>query len=47
MNITFVNPGVEYMLARILDFQTEEASSFWTEPLYFFTPNWIGNLQKA
>lgn len=38
MNITFVNPGVEYMLARILDFQTEEASSFWTEPLYYFYP---------
>lgn len=38
MNITFVNPGVDYMLQRIMAFQREEESSFWSEPLYYFYP---------
>ncbi len=38
MNITFVNPGVDYMLQRIMAFQMEEESSFWSEPLYHFYP---------
>lgn len=38
MNITFVNPGVDYMLQRIMSFQMEEESSFWSEPLYHFYP---------
>lgn len=38
MNITFVNPGVDYMLQRIISFQMEDESSFWSEPLYHFYP---------
>lgn len=38
MNVTFVNPGVDYMIQRILSFQTEEMSAFWSEPLYHFYP---------
>ena len=38
MEITFINPGVDYMIQRILDFQTEEESLFWTKPLYHFYP---------
>ena len=38
MNIEFINPGVDYMLQRIMDFQTEAESAFWSEPLYHFYP---------
>ena len=38
MEITFVNPGVEYMIERIIAFQTEDESAFWSEPLYHFYP---------
>ena len=30
MNIEFINPGVDYMLQRIMDFQTEGESEFWS-----------------
>ncbi len=38
MNIEFINPGVDYMIDRIMDFQTEAESTFWSEPLYHFYP---------
>jgi len=38
LEITFVNPGVDYMIERIMEFQTEEESAFWSEPLYHFYP---------
>lgn len=38
MELTFFNPGVEYMIQRIMDFQTEDESAFWTKPLYHFYP---------
>ena len=38
MDVTFMNPGVDYMIQRIMDFQTEEESTFWSEPLYHFYP---------
>lgn len=38
MEITFINPGVDYMIQRIMDFQTEGESEFWSEPLYHFYP---------
>lgn len=38
MNITFSNPGFDYMIHRILAFQTEESSAFWSEPLFHFYP---------
>lgn len=38
MNITFTNPGVEYMLKNIMMFQTDDKTEFWSEPLYHFYP---------
>ncbi len=38
MNVTFVNPGVDDMVEKIMGFQTEEMSAFWSEPLYHFYP---------
>lgn len=38
LDVTFVNPGVDYMIERIMDFQTEQESAFWSEPLYHFYP---------
>ena len=38
MDIEFVNPGVDYMIQRIMDVQTEAESAFWSEPLYHFYP---------
>lgn len=37
MEITFENPGIEYMIESILAFQTEE-NEFWSGPLYYFFP---------
>ena len=38
MEVTFVNPGVAYMIQAIMAFQTEDESAFWSEPLYHFYP---------
>lgn len=38
MEVTFVNPGVDYMIERIMDFQAERESASWSEPLYHFYP---------
>ena len=38
MNIEFVNPGIDYMINRIMEFQTEDEAAFWAEPLYHFYP---------
>lgn len=38
MEITFTNPGVDYMIRNILAFQKEEESAFWSMPLYHFYP---------
>ncbi len=38
MEVTFVNPGVDYMIQAIMAFQTEDESTFWAEPLYHFYP---------
>ena len=38
MEVTFVNPGVDYMIERIMAFQTEDESAFWSAPLYYFYP---------
>lgn len=38
MEVTFMNPGVDYMIERIMAFQTEDESTFWSEPLYHFYP---------
>lgn len=33
MEVTFINPGIDYMLRQIMAFQTEKESNFWSEPL--------------
>ena len=38
MEITFANPGVDYMLSGIMAFQAEGESDFWSDPLYHFYP---------
>lgn len=38
MELTFQNPGVEEMLRQIMEFQTEDTTDFWAEPLYHFYP---------
>ena len=38
MQLTFCDPGYAYMIERILDFQGEDTSPFWSEPLYRFYP---------
>lgn len=38
MDITFVNPGADYMIRSIMLFQTEGEAEFWHEPLYHFYP---------
>ncbi len=32
MNITFKNPGADYMISRIMEFQGEGGSAFWSDP---------------
>lgn len=38
MEVAFVNPGVNYMIERIMAFQTEDEAAFWSKPLYHFYP---------
>ena len=38
MEVTFINPGVDYMIQSIMHFQAEGESEFWSEPLYHFYP---------
>lgn len=38
MEVTFLNPGVDYMLESIMAFQTDDQPGFWAEPLYHFYP---------
>ena len=38
MKLQYVNPGYEYMVRQILEFQREETSFFWAEPLFYFYP---------
>lgn len=38
MKLQVINPGFEYMIDRIMGFQTEETTNFWSVPLYHFYP---------
>lgn len=38
MQLTIREPGFAYMMEGILQFQTEDTTSFWSEPLYRFYP---------
>ena len=48
MELTFSNPEFEYMIDKIMAFQTEESTAFWSQPLFYFYPqldkeytNWL------
>ena len=36
MHIEFVNPGFQYMLDSIMEFQKDDVSSFWNDSLFYF-----------
>lgn len=36
MYIEFVNPGFQYMLESIMEFQKDDTSSFWKDSLFYF-----------
>ena len=38
MEIVFTNPGVDYMIRQIMEFQGEEETAFWSDSLYHFFP---------
>lgn len=38
MELTFINPGIDYMIKNILEFQEEGTTDFWSGPLFYFYP---------
>ena len=36
MHIEFVNPGFQYMLDSIMEFQKDDSSAFWNDSLFYF-----------
>ena len=36
MEVTFINPGVDYMIQSIMHFQTEGEAEFWSRTLILF-----------
>ncbi len=38
MELQVINPGIDYMIERIMDFQSDDTTDFWTAPLYHFYP---------
>jgi len=38
MHLTFKNPGIDYMLDSIMEFQSDELTPFWFDSLYYFYP---------
>ena len=36
MDIKFMNPGFEYMLDSIMEFQKDDSSVFWNDSLFYF-----------
>lgn len=38
MELRVINPGFEYMLNGIMEFQKEDTTGFWSKPLYHFYP---------
>ena len=39
MDLIYKYPGKEYSINSILEFQRDEQSAFWSEPLFHFFPN--------
>lgn len=38
MNLTFINPGIDYMIESIMAFQSDNETAFWSDSLYYFYP---------
>lgn len=38
MELQIKNPGIDYMIERVMDFQSDDTTDFWTDPLYHFYP---------
>jgi hypothetical protein len=38
MNLTFINPGINYMIESIMAFQSDNETAFWSNSLYYFYP---------
>lgn len=38
MELQFINPGFKYMIDKIQEFQKNETTAFWSEPLFHFYP---------
>lgn len=36
MGLQVITPGIDYMIERVMNFQTDDATDFWTAPLYRF-----------
>lgn len=36
MHVVFKNPGFEYMIESIMEFQKDDTTSFWSDSLYYF-----------
>lgn len=47
MEVTFINPGIDYMIERIMEFQTEDEASYWSKPLYYFYPQLDKNYAES
>ena len=47
MNLIYKYPGKEYSINRILEFQGDEQSGFWSEPLFHFFPDIDRDLFKS
>lgn len=38
MELKVIDPGIDYMIESVMDFQTNDTTEFWAEPLYHFYP---------
>lgn len=38
MKLKYVNPGFDYMIEKIMEFQESDVSDYWSNPLYHFYP---------
>lgn len=47
MNVTFFNPGLNYMMENILLFQEDGETTYWSDALYYFFPQLDEKKAKA
>lgn len=47
MNVTFFNPGLDYMMESILLFQSDGEAAYWSDGLYYFFPQLDEQKAKA